>query len=120
MFNEAFWFFYAVGLVTSFSAYVFLYTVVGILGFLGAGVFLSEQDYDTREREWPKFAKTFKKFFISVFALMLITFFIPNENALYAGAGQYVAESAEIDETLMKLKDAIDLKIEELTVPEEK
>ena len=43
-----------------------------------------------------------------------LAFFAPSENAMYAGAGQYVAEATELDDTLIGLKDIIDQKIEEL------
>lgn len=110
MFNEAFWFFYMVSIVSNIGA---VFVALGFIGLIWGlvGFFL-----------WLDSECTWRHALLGLLtALFFTTLFIltPPEEAFYAGAGQYVAESAEIDETLLKLKDAIDAKIDNLVIPEE-
>ena len=108
MFNEAFWFFYWVNVVASVSAIAFITLIVCSIASVFAVVIpLIEGD--------AEFVKKAVRILIPIMAVSgLLGIFIPPQSAFYAGAGQYVAESAELDETLLKLKDAIDQKIDDL------
>ena len=108
MFNEAFWFFYWVAVV---SVATELFAIFGGLTTVASLIF----NYGYRvedEESWGRAAKVLP---IIATVFILTAIFLPSERALYAGAGQYIAESTEIDETLLSLKDILDDKIAELS-----
>lgn len=111
MFNEAFWFFYWVNVVAGISSVFHILagvTAVGAIMCFGPGY------TECREEDEACWLNRGKWLSIGAATLLTLSFLIPPEEAFYAGAGQYVAESAELDETLLKLKEAIDEKIEDL------
>ena len=109
MFGEAFWFMYLVGLVGSVAstavAIAIAGSVVTMLVFVIAAV-----------EESTKLLRVAKRRLLPiVLVAAIIAVFIPQPVALYAGAGQYVVESTELDDTLLNLKKLIDDKIKEHT-----
>ena len=112
MFNEAFWFFYWMDFAGSIKGILmFVPGVVLVLAMIGT--VLTQDLWDSDEGE--KFWGLWKAVGIPLAIIFFVGSFIPSERSFYAGAGQYVAESAEIDDTLLKLKDLIDQKIAEAT-----
>lgn len=111
MFNEAFWFFYLVSIAENVS---FICGVVIIVAMLALSVCAI---YIAAEEDWalPLAGKTFLPILI---VASLIGTFVPSKDALYAGAAQYVGESVEVDQTLLRLKEVIDERIEELAKPD--
>ncbi len=112
MFNEAFWFFYWVGVVGDISAALGAIFVITLIA-AGFWAFIGAMQVDCNDMKPETYKKGLKLFVLVACVCFAIDIVVPNENALYAGAGQYVAESTEIDDTLLKLKDLIDKKIEE-------
>lgn len=107
MFNEAFWFFYWVSVVTTLSV---IFSVTAALGIFFGAFLKGCYHFDNEESALKP-----SNWLLTIGAICLIgSIFIPPEEALYAGAGQYVIEATETDETLLRLKDIIDEKIEEL------
>ena len=108
MFNEAFWFMYWVSVADSIS------TIFGIVGAIlviasifACGCWLCDDDENAKR---PTIV------FGAIAGLLIsISIATPPTAAFYAGAGQYIAESAELDDTLINLKVLLDAKIEELT-----
>ena len=112
MFNEAFWFFYWVGLAGSLTeVFIGLAILTGFSSLFIAGMAFIE-DAEWAKRALPRVVVPI--FFGSLFMAVII----PSETALYAGAGQYVAEAGEIDETIISLKKLLDQKIAELSESE--
>jgi len=106
MFNEAFWFFYWVGVVEYIT--VFFTAVSCVFGFIGFAGLVGWLADGMRGYKWPSII------LLSVACVLVLSvIFIPTTAALYAGAGQYVGESVEVDETLLRLKELVDAKIEE-------
>ena len=79
MFNEAFWFFYMVGVVDSLSFFsTFICIVGGVITLVAGGAwFFEEEQYAKRP-----FQIAWKVFAVAV----LFTIALPSEDALYAGA----------------------------------
>ena len=112
MFNEAFWFFYAISVVEDLAILFTILSAGSIMGIIAS--FIAAGDY-TMGKEGTKEALKFaKRFAISAVIFIPLAIAVPSKESFYAGAGQYVAESAELDETLMQLKKAIDKKVEKL------
>lgn len=112
MFNEAFWFFYWVGVIDSLN-----FSIVVILLIAAALTVASFPIYYIDNVKGAKKWHTLGP--IICLALFLTATFLPSKDALYAGAGQYVAEAGEVDQTLLNLKDLLDQKIAELSVKED-
>jgi hypothetical protein len=106
MFNEAFWFFYWVNVVEYLTIFL---TTLGIASAFGAFVAFGIWIFEEKKEARP--------YFISVTIFCVLCFFLamftPSTKALYAGAGQYIGETTEVDETLIRLKNLIDEKIDE-------
>ena len=115
MFNEAFWFMYAIGVVGYLKT---LCTIVaalcGLVGVISLIMCTEEDDKDKVSR-FLRFARIWAA---TCVAALLIAISIPTATSLYAGAGQYVAQASELDQTLLSLKDLLDQKIEELSESE--
>ncbi len=107
MFNEAFWFFYWVGLVNAAGIIFGVFAMLTLIAamFTGGCWFIDGH-------EGAK--KPFRILSILGVIFLFVAIAIPSQTAMYAGAGQYVAEATEIDATLLKLKEALDAKLEEL------
>lgn len=106
MLNNAFWFFYWVDALAAFT--VLSGVITGVSGFLivifGVGAMI-ESDAKILRFAWRA---------LPVFCVAtLLVIFIPSRTAMYAGAGQYVAEVTEVDDTLLQLKELIDQRIAE-------
>lgn len=115
MFNEAFWFFYWVGIVGALRTLASVFIAVGLVASIISFAFIDIDMYgDERKSAIRNLKRWFKRFSIAALSLGAVAFLAPTEEALYAGAGQYVAEGAELDETLLRLKKLIDKKIYEL------
>lgn len=109
MLNETFWFLYWVGMVGKVGGLFATTAVVG--GMITIGVLLAWAENELS----PKSAKRwFTGIICAVIFTGVLAFFTPTEKALYGGATQYVAEAAELDDTLYKLKDVLDARIDEL------
>jgi hypothetical protein len=111
MFNEAFWFMYFVDLVDATEGIAIVAFLVAIIFATCYGVYTSETD-DTAEG-WARWFRYVRLAAIGAFAFMLIAILVPSEKTLYAGAGQYVVEATETDDTLMNLKRLVDQRIAE-------
>lgn len=112
MFNEAFWFFYLVDLVGGLTA-----LAIVIAGFAGIVTFVMLL-ISALEESWDIWNQWRFTLIISFISAILFAILIPSETTLYVGAGQYVVEATEIDDTLLLLKEAIDQRIEELVETE--
>ena len=106
MFNEAFWFFYWVGVVGALDDALFALIVVVVIGTAFSFPLYYIEDIK-QAKKWHTLGP------VLAVVLTLAIVFLPSKDALYAGAGQYVAETTEVDDTLLKLKALIDKKIEE-------
>jgi len=108
MFNEAFWFFYWVGVVDTLPSF---FNITALLCTIGAA--LSFPLYYVEDikgaKKWHYLGP------LMVLALALASIFTPTEKAMYAGATYYVVEAVELDDTLIQLKSILDDKIIELT-----
>jgi len=106
MFNEAFWFFYMVEVVTRIATIsVIIVAAIIIIGGIFSMVWLCEEND-------PNIIKRFWKICGPILvAAIVIAMFTPPKEALYAGAGQYAIEATETDQTLLKLKELVDQKI---------
>lgn len=108
MFNEAFWLFYMIGLSDMIRGNAFaIALLLGLIGGIGITFVWTEVCEKTGKRlTW----------LLGIFCtvLMVAGVFMPSKEALYAGAGQYVAEATELDDTLRSLKTLLDQKIEAL------
>lgn len=107
MFNEAFWFFYAVDLahaVATTFKFVAFFALVG--AFVAFGLWKIEH--------FPQCKVPCRGLLIAFILAQLIALAIPSKTALYAGAGQYIAEETEITETLLNMKQVIDQRIEDM------
>jgi len=111
MINEAFWFFYWISMIERLPHIFGASVIAGVLALIVYGAAAAEVSY-------PLGTKTFKRmgiayiWYISILVLLLIV--APSTNALYAGAAQYGIEVTELDDTLLTLKEVVDLKVEEL------
>jgi hypothetical protein len=115
MFNEAFWFFYMVGIVGQLWVAFAVFLGVGGISILVVYAFIDDTLFgDERTEELIKLDKWARRWLVTAASIAIAAFFSPTEEALYAGAGQYVAESAELDETMLRLKKLVDKKIDEL------
>jgi drug/metabolite transporter superfamily protein YnfA len=110
MINEAFWFFYLVSIVGSIKGLFVAITVIATV-YGGVGMFLW-LDEECRVRH-PVIGA------ICAFVFAILMILTPPPEAFYAGAGQYVAQTTELDQTLLQLKDILDSKIAELAPTEE-
>lgn len=112
MFNEAFWVFYLAGISQKLevTAYCFIWLAVIVTVFFGMWV--------VNERPNKDSLSAAKKYMVRVWAscgvVVTACFFFPSEDAIYAGATQSVIEYAEVDDTLVLLKEALDEKLEEI------
>lgn len=122
MINEAFWFFYLVGLIDKLDNLLLISIITGTLSGLFVVLYFAierEDCYGGKDGEKLKAQiataqRIAKIWVIAVLSIALITFFVPTKESLYAGAGQYVTEATELDQTMLQLKDILDEKIEEL------
>ena len=105
MFNEAFWFFYLVNVAGNIAVICFLIAIVTGVASVVTWAIVFDGD-----KELKPLAKVLVIIAVSCVTIATLA---PNERALYAGACQYVAETAEVDETLLRLKKLIDQKIDE-------
>jgi hypothetical protein len=110
MVNEAFMFFWLVSLVEALVVICVLGSFVTLVACLFYATYADEIE-DATGASLPSAAK---RLGAATVLLWLVAALIPPTESFYAGAGQYVAESAELDETLLQLKDVIDQKIAEL------
>lgn len=111
MFNEAFWFFYLVSLTGSFEVFFMIVGVLGIIASLIAWIIA----YVAPKENWAdSYSKKLRWILPSFVLCVLMSMLMPPKEAFYAGAGQYVVEASETDQTLMNLKNLLDKKIEEL------
>ena len=110
MINEAFWFFYMVGIVDGLSAVFIVGAILSACVTIYSLLCASIDGYDM--------TKVFKWCVPGVVLLTLLAIAVPPKEALYAGAGQYIAEAGELDQTLLGLKDLLDQKIAELSESE--
>jgi len=106
MFNEAFWFFYWVGVVGYLTTF---FSILGAVSGIVAIFVGSTWVFDREKRAKPWFIS------LSIVGVLFISLAIltPTTTAMYAGAGQHVAQMTEVDETLLRLKELVDAKIEE-------
>ena len=114
MFNETFWFFYWVNVASGLAALavsVFILTMIAT----GFAVFFAglEEELDT-VKPWLK-----KLALPLLIGSAVLAVFMPPEEAFYGGATQYVAQSTELDDTLLKLKSLVDAKLEQLGVDDD-
>lgn len=131
MFSELFWFVYFLNLVDHVRGLSNVGVVVGVimvLVFTIAHIVASVEraryvDDGYGYKEWSTYI-TFWGGLRRVGILLLcvcapLYLFVPTQEALLAGGGQYVAEATldneEVVDTLTKLKDMIDAKIEAAT-----
>lgn len=108
MFNEAFWFFYWVEICKGLKFLLFFCGGLGTIISLIVGAVSYEDD--------PRISKFLLSRMLPLGVLViLLGVAVPPPSAFYAGAGQYVTEYTELDTTLLKLKEVVDQKIEELS-----
>jgi len=110
MFNEAFWFFYVLGVVESIAIFLFVVglLITGVTILVGGPIYL-----DSYDKEKPAIIKNLCKSATVAFVCFLICIFLPTKTAMMAGAGQYVAEETQTIQTLKDLKAIVDKKIAE-------
>lgn len=107
MFNEVFLFFYAIKLINSISFMAGAVAISAITGYvITAFACALEDDFSYIK----KLLEDTRAYFITAIALLIL---LPSEEAMYAGAGYYVAEQTEVTDTLLMLKEAVDQKLEE-------
>ena len=117
MINEAFWFFYIVGLVGSVAPLVAILTLINVCALAIMGL-MCDNYGEPKKRATARFQRLYPRMVgINIF-IILVAFITPSKTALYAGAGQYVVQTTEIDDTLLQLKNILDTKIAELTETE--
>ena len=104
MFNEAFWFFYLVGMVEEFDFTVGFVCLVTLLGSVFTGLYGFVED----DKKAIKIARRLLIVFLSAASIAIL---VPSKESLYAGAAQYVGEATEVDETLIRLKGLLDEKL---------
>lgn len=113
MFNSAFLLMYLIGIVGYITP---ILTAAACLVIVLAGGwyigFCDESNLEERQQGMG----TCRTYVILASILFILAAAVPSKIALYAGAGQYVVEVAEIDDTLIGLRDLIDAKITELTI----
>ncbi len=125
MFNEAFWFFYALDVLGSLRIILWSTAVIAAIVFCGATVaqlVCTAESEDTggyrRAESWLPWANAWgrlRRFTAIVFAVCApISIFAPGTEALLAGGGQYVAEEAELEDTLVRLRDLINMRLDEM------
>ncbi len=115
MINEAFWFFYLVAIANSLEN---LFGIVGIVGIVVA-LFAVGIGHAPPKESWVDSLTQKLRWILPVFAVcVLVSVLMPPKEAFYAGAGQYVVEASETDQTLLNLKGLLDKKIEELSESE--
>lgn len=107
MINETFWFFYLVELVNRVSI------IGGVLMVASAfGIVVALMVYEDAYGDDVKTAlKWMKRSLVVLILSTIVTVFTPTEKAFYGGTAQYVVEIAEVDDTLLALKELIDEKI---------
>ncbi len=111
MFNEAFWFFYLVSVVEGLVMSAVIVASFSTFGVVACIFYLTDPwDNDAKN----KAIQLMKRFIMVVCISTSIAIFTPKPLAFYAGAGQYVGESVELDDTLLNLKKVVDEKVEEL------
>ena len=115
LFNEAFWFFYMVEKFDALPGFAAGAFFVGLFAAVGFGMFTEYED----DRLNAIFVKWIKRYYTVVAVIAICAVLAPPPVAFYAGAGQYVGEAAELDETLLKVKKLVDAKLEEMA-PESK
>ena len=108
MFNETFWFFYLISVTSSIAVMAVIIFVVAFL------IALIVTIGSTLEGDFKSVAPALKRIVLPILICSgLLAIFMPPESAFYGGATQYVAQSTEIDDTLINLKELIDQKIGE-------
>lgn len=109
MFNDVFWFMYLVGLADKMSGEsVVVFAFVLIVTFIGYLAVCAESNKEFKEIFSPV------KWWVGLFVLYsLLVALFPEKEALYAGAGWYVAEETEVTDTMLDLKRLIDQRIAE-------
>ena len=107
MFNEAFWFFYWVGVVDELKGVATAIAWVTLIGSI-----ISVSIGFVEDNKGAKNLARTGAFAFLVSAGLIVT--VPSKEALYAGAAQYVGEATEVDETLIRLKTLLDEKLDEL------
>ncbi len=112
MFNSAFLLMYIVGLVGFLTPV--LACAAGLITMLAAGWYIGFCDAKGDDR--IRGMSSCRTYVLIATLLWIFAAAIPSTTSLYAGAGQYVVEVAEIDDTLIGLRDLIDAKITELTI----
>ncbi len=111
MFNEAFWFMYILDLLDAIVSFAILGTMVAVIFAFAYGAYIDGID-DTDEG-WKRWWLRVRMAGAAAVFLIIISLLAPTPRTMYAGAGQYVAETTEIDDTLIGLKTLIDQKIAE-------
>ena len=94
MLNASFWLMYFVGLVgfitPILTGIAVITAICSIVWFIGG----TEEPRETRDERWA-LARTF---LTASIVIIIIASALPSQMSLYAGAGQYVVETTEIDE----------------------
>ena len=115
LFNEAFWFFYMVEKFDALPGVAAGAFMVGLFVAVAFCMFTECKDDNLN----AVFIKWIRRYSVFVAVLAICAILAPPPIAFYAGAGQYVGEVAELDETLLKVKKLVDAKLDELS-PESK
>lgn len=111
MVNEAFWFFYLVSLSNTATIFFGVLAALTLFVSLVVGINLYCDATDAQEE---RIGLRFLKVGVPIgLVFLLISSAIPPKEAYYAGAGQHVAESTEVDHTLLQLKQVLDKRIAE-------
>ena len=113
MFNSAFLLMYLVGIVGFITPV--LAVAAAIITALAIGWYIAFCD-ENNTNERIRGMATCRNYVLIAAFVWLLAAAVPSKIALYAGAGQYIAEVAELDDTLLGLKDLIDAKVNELTI----
>jgi len=108
MFNEAFWFFYWVGVVDTLPTFLNVALLLTCIGSVLSFPLYYAEDIKGAKK-WNYIGPVMALFFA------LCSILTPTEKAMYAGATYYVVEAVELDDTLIQLKSILDDKITELT-----
>lgn len=116
IFNEAFWFFYLVGIVNGLSQTLQFAVVLNTLALFGLLIaVLNTIEYGSGDKDFQIAVKWSKRAAISLAIIITLLVAIPSKEALYAGAGQYAVEATEVNDTLIRLKKLVDQRIAEET-----
>lgn len=111
MFNEAFLFFWLVGIVEGLQVLFLIGGFVVICCAIPVCLYHDDHDDDDCKAKGPFRTKMTA---VAGIIMVFIGALMPPPEAFYAGGVQYVGEAVELDDTVMRLKTILDAKIEDL------